>query len=131
MSDTSNPTSTSADRERDWWDETEDLLDIVEKDVEGWRPEPGDKLAGIVTDITEGSSEYGDYPLITVQKKDGTLVGVHCFHQVVRNEINRKIDSGRLRIGDLIAFSYKGEGEARNGKNAPNMYRVAVKPVGR
>lgn len=107
----------------------DDLLSQVDKTIDGWRPEPGQKLAGKVADLGMGTSEYGEYPLVTVETSSGKLIGVHCFHQVLRNEIDRKIAQGRLQIGDEIAFKYFGEGEAKGGNNAPNMYRVAVRPA--
>jgi hypothetical protein len=109
--------------------EYEDLLNQVEQLVKGWQPEPGDKLVGKVVDIDTARSEWGEYPLITVETSSGTHIGVHCFHQVVRNNVERKMAQGILTIGADIAFKYFGEGEAKGGNNAPNMYRVAVRPA--
>lgn len=106
----------------------EDLLNQVDKEIKGWMPNDGDKIAGKVVDITDGSSEYGEYPLITVETPSGKLVGVHCFHQVLKNEVERKIKRNLLQIGWNIAIAYKGEGAASGGKNAPHMYRVATRP---
>ena len=37
------------------------LLDLVDKDVTAWRPMPGDKVGGILRDISESSpGEFGD-----------------------------------------------------------------------
>lgn len=120
------------DQQSGWLDEDsmyDSLLNQVDKMPEGWRPEPGSTLVGRVNDISEGSSEYGDYPLITVEMHNGSMVAVHCFHAALKNEIERKITQGRLNIGDDIAFKYFGEGEAKGGNNAPNLYRVAVRPA--
>lgn len=109
--------------------EDKELLEAVERPLVGWLPKSGDVLIGKVLDITDGTSEYGDYPLLTVETPSKNLVGVHCFHLVLKNDIQRRIDKGRLKIGDRIAIKYSGEGEAKggSGKNAPNMYRVSVK----
>lgn len=107
------------------------LLDQVDLDVVGWLPKPGDKIYGTVSDLTTGTSDYGEYPLIIISTPSGRLVGVHAFHQVLRNEIEKKIEQGRLNIGDQIAVAYKGEGEAKGGNSAPHMYRVAIKPASR
>lgn len=104
-----------------------DLLDQVEQDTEAWMPEPGDKVGGTLVDVDEASSDFGDYPLITIKTPNGSLVNVHAFHTVLRNTLNKKLAKGMLKVGDQIAIMYKGEGEARDGKNAPNMYRVAIK----
>ena len=109
-------------------DEYSDLLDQVESDVVGWRPEPGDTVVGILVDHTEGESEWGTYPLLTIKKVDGELIGVHCFHTVLKKEVGRKLERGTMKIGDKIAVAYRGEGTAKGGNNAPQMYRIAVKP---
>lgn len=115
--------------EEEMYDATlEELLGQVDQDVKGWLPNDGDKIAGTVVDITTGSSEYGEYPLVTIQTPSGKLVGLHCFHQVLRNDIERKIEKGKLLEGYSIAVAYKGEGAAKEGRNAPHMYRVATRP---
>lgn len=106
----------------------EDLLGQVDKDVKGWLPKSGDKLFGKVLEIDTANGDFGEYPLITVETPSGKLVGLHCFHQVLRNEVTKKINNGRLAIGWDIAVMYKGEGEAKGGNAAPNMYRVATRP---
>jgi hypothetical protein len=106
-----------------------DLLDQVESDVVGWRPEPGDTIVGILVDITEGEGDWGPYPLLSIKTLDGELVGIHCFHTVLKKEVTRKIDREQMKIGDKIAVAYRGEGTAKGGNNAPQMYRIAVKRV--
>ena len=105
------------------------LLDIVEKDVRGWNPEPGDKIFGVVADITDVPSRYREpYPMITIETPSGRLVGVHCFHEVLRNEVERRLKRRTLKIGDRIAIAYRGELEAKGDKNPANMYRIAIAP---
>jgi hypothetical protein len=43
------------------------LTDRLDNFAEGWRPKPGDKLIGLVTDVDSRETEYGDepYPIIT------------------------------------------------------------------
>lgn len=105
------------------------LLDQVERDVTGWRPEPGDKVWGIVRDITDSDEgDFGTHPILVIETPTGTLVGVHCFHRVLRNDVERKIARGTLVIGTEIAIQYRGiVGEGKGGKNPPEMYRVAVR----
>lgn len=110
-------------------DEFKGLLDQVGRDVVGWKPAPGDTVIGTLVDISEAESEYGSYPLLTVEVPGARLVGVHCFHTVLRREIERKLARNLLHVGDQIAVQYRGEGVATSGRNAPNMYRVAVKPA--
>jgi hypothetical protein len=105
------------------------LLDEVQQDVKGWLPQPGATVYGVVTDmgiVTGG--DYNDYQLVTIKTPSGKLVNVHCFHTVLDREITRKRESGKLVEGSRIAIKYLGEGEAKNGQNAPHMYRVAIRP---
>lgn len=107
-----------------------DLFDQVNQDVMAWRPQDGNpQIGGTVTDISEAGSDFGTYPLLTIRTPSGKYVTVHAFHTVLQNELNRRIASGRLKVGDTIAIAYKGEGEAKAGRTAPEMYRVAVKPT--
>ena len=124
----SDPAASAAPEEEMYDATLEELLAQVDQDVKGWLPKDGDKIAGTVVDVTDGTSDYGTYPLLTIQTPSGKLVGVHCFHQVLRNDIERKIEKGKLAEGWNIAIAYKGEGAASEGKNAPHMYRVATRP---
>lgn len=136
MSDTSDmqsledafPGLTDVDKER----ASEELLGLlaqVEKDVTAWRPEPGDSVYGTFRDVDESSEgDFGSYPILTIETPSGRLVSVHAFHTVLRRNIERKLSRGILKIGDEIAIQYRGTtGEGKGGKNAPEMYRVAVR----
>jgi hypothetical protein len=107
--------------------ELERLLNQVEKEVVAWRPNPGDKVGGILRDISDSSEgDYGSYPILQIETPSGLLVAVHCFHTVLRNEVQRKVEKGTLQVGDQIAILYVGQGIAQGSKNAPEMYRIAV-----
>jgi hypothetical protein len=107
--------------------ELERLIEQVEKEVVAWRPNPGDKVFGILRDITDSSEgDFGSYPILQIETPNGILVGVHCFHTILRNEVTRKVAKGTLQLGDQIAILYVGQGVAQGGKNAPEMYRIAV-----
>jgi hypothetical protein len=113
-------------------EEEKDLLDLlnqVDRDVVGWLPNPGDKIAGTVVDITMATSRWGAYPLVTLETSSGKLIAIHCFHTVLKNEVGRKIEQDRLNVGDLMAVAYRGEGDAKEGREAANMYRVAIRPA--
>jgi hypothetical protein len=103
------------------------LYTQVDRDVLGWRPEPGDKVGGILRDIEDSEEgEFGSYPILIIETPSGRLVGVHAFHTVLRNAIERKYKRGTLRVGDNVAVLYQGQtGEKRGTKDAPHMYRLA------
>lgn len=104
------------------------LLELVDKDVIAWRPEPGDYVAGTLRDISESSEgDYGSYIILMIETPAGKLVNVHCFHTVLRRDIDRRIQRGALRVGDQIAIKYLGKAEkADKGKSAAELYRVVV-----
>jgi hypothetical protein len=104
------------------------LLDMVDKDVIAWRPEVGDVVAGTLRDISDSSeNEFGSYVILMIETPTGKLVNVHCFHTVLRRDIERRLQRGTLKTGDEIAIKYIGTAEkSEKGKNAPELYRVVV-----
>lgn len=104
------------------------LLDLVDKDVIAWRPEAGDVVAGTLRDVSESSEgDFGSYVILMIETPKGKLVNVHCFHTVLRRDVERRLQRGTLKVGDQIAIKYIGEAElAGKGKNAANLYRVVV-----
>ena len=67
------------------------ISDALDQDyVRAWRPEPGSKIVGTVTDISEREGFDGTpYPLITVRIDSGDEFAVHAFHTVLQNEFAR------------------------------------------
>jgi hypothetical protein len=104
------------------------LLDLVEKDVIAWRPEAGDVVAGTLRDVSESSEgDFGSYIILLIETPTGALVQVHCFHTVLRRDIERRLQRGTLKTGDELAIMYVGEADrAGKGKSAANLYRVVV-----
>ena len=101
------------------------LFDLVDRDVIAWRPMVGDKVGGTLRDISESSEgEFGKYLILMVETPSGRLVNVHCFHTVLRNEVERKIKRGYLATGDEIAIAYLGEKPSSSGRSDVHMYRV-------
>lgn len=87
----------------------------------GWRPEPDDKIVGVIVDISEGAGDYGSYPIVTVDPGDGAeLVAVHAFHSVLKSELARL----KPAVGDEIGIKYEGK---KQGKNQTyDNYKVAL-----
>lgn len=95
-------------------------------DPEGWRPEAGDVVIGVVDEVTSREGDYGLYPLIIVEKSDGEFIAVHAFHTVLRNEI----ESLQPSVGDDIGIKYLGQqepkGGLKKGQDPFHMYRVKL-----
>lgn len=71
----------------------------------GWRPDAGEQLVGTIVEISSGRGDYGEYPLLVVEKADGTGdVAVHAFHTVLKSELAAK----RPSEGDRIGIKYLG-----------------------
>jgi hypothetical protein len=78
-----------------------------------WRPEAGDQIDGTILAIIKRTSEFGIYPamLIEVETIDtngviGTGVQLmHCFHEVLKNQLIEM----RPKAGERISCLYIGE----------------------
>lgn len=91
-----------------------------------WRPDQEDSpiLIGKVVDIQQGTTDYGPYPLLVVEREDGTEVAVHGFQTVLKNELIRQ----RPQIGERIGIKYLGEQKTKPGSKFKSFigYRVKV-----
>lgn len=95
-------------------------------DPEGWRPEVGDVVIGEIDEVTTGNGDFGEYPLLIIEKGDGSYVAVHAFHSVLKNELNSLAPS----VGDTIGVKYLGptepKGGLKKGMSAYESYRVRL-----
>jgi hypothetical protein len=100
------------------------LTDRAQSFPEAWKPNEGDAIEGVVTELATRASEYGpDYTIITVEDDGGNEWAIHGFHSMLRNEIERKTP----QVGDRIAVAYHGLGESSApGMSAPHKYRLVV-----
>lgn len=89
----------------------------LDTNAQGWRPEVGEKLVGIILEVSEGESEYGRYPLLIVDST-GDYIAVHAFHTVLKNELSRL----RPQPGDTIGIKYLGKPPGKSYES----YRVAL-----
>jgi hypothetical protein len=88
-------------------DAMERMESALDFDFEGWNPEPGDRVTGVViyVDSEAGqNNELGTYPLVAIVQKDGTPIALHCFHEVLRQAVKR----WNPQPGDIIGVRYKG-----------------------
>lgn len=110
----------------------EDFLNDA-RDAEGsdsapyWVAEKeGDMIAGEITSIGEGESDYGAYHYVLLKTLDdkGNLtdeeIQVSMLGTVLSNWWNR--NRSKVQVGDLIAVKYMGEMKGKSG----NSYRDFV-----
>ena len=111
--------------------EMRDMLAATEREYVGWDPDTMPTFVGSVADIVPGCDcgGYGEHYIISVDLPDGNGLAMHCFHTTLRSQIEPKIKSSRLGIGDLIAVSHKGQKDSSVKGHAPmNMYSVVIRP---
>lgn len=91
----------------------------------GWRPSPGDTLAGPIVAITKAWSDWTNsfYPLVTIhdetQDKD---IDVHCFHHTLQSRLMET----RPKVGDKLEIAYLGKQRTKDGKRTVAVYRLNV-----
>jgi hypothetical protein len=86
---------------------TETVPEAMDFGVQGWRPEPGEKLTGTVEDITTGGGDFGRYPIVVLSTKDGEKFAVHAFHHTLKNRLVEM----RPKVGHTLTITYLGETE--------------------
>ena len=98
------------------------LSDALDNQGEAWKPEPGDKLVGVVTNIEIVDSKFNKakYPIIEVQTDGGVRV-FHAFHTVAKSQLRR----AKPQVGEEIAIKFLGE-----HVNGYMDYRVRVERPG-
>jgi len=79
-------------------------MDRLDAFPEAWKPQPGDKLVGVVTELDERDSEFSRYAIVTVLDDDGREWAFHAFHTVAARELARQ----RPVVGDRIGVAYHG-----------------------
>lgn len=95
-----------------------DIMDRLDQDATGWRPEIGDKVVGKVVEISERDGEWGTYPLVVLELDGGELIALHAFHQVFKSELARL----RPSEGDRLGVKYLGIPPGKRYES----YRVAL-----
>lgn len=90
--------------------------------------EEGDELRGRVIDLDTAWSDQrakkgdGWYPLLTVQREDDSIVRWHAFETVAYNEVVKH----EPMPGETIRVVYLGEGKAKEGNNAPKLFKLVI-----
>lgn len=110
--------------------------DMQTTDAEGWRPEAGDVLVGVVDDMDLGWSDFrGEYPILTIRATDGTVsanvkpgesVKVHCFHDVLFS----RVMTLRPVPGETVGLQFHGK-EPHKTKPNQTVSRYTFKVAGR
>lgn len=93
------------------------ITDLLEQNPETWAPKVGDVVEGTIVDLTDRTSDFGTYPIVTIDTGDG-LVVFHAFHTVPRNKLKEQ----RAQTGDKIGVKYLGKPKGKEYEN----YRIII-----
>lgn len=88
--------------------------------AEGWKPQPGDVLIGVVTETSVRQGQYDPYPVITVRQDNGESRAFHAFHTVAQNQIVEL----NVQTGDRVGIKYMGKLQTRDGRGSYEGYRI-------
>jgi hypothetical protein len=104
---------------------TSELQKLRKDHPDVWIPvEVGDSLEGNVMDVdTAWSDARGDYyPLLVVLTRDNIELKWHAFETVADNQVMKL----QPVPGEEIIITYKGEGAAKPGRNAPKLFTIRI-----
>lgn len=111
-------------------DALSEMLAQTQRDYVGWDPDEKPQVAGEVSDIVNDCDcgGFGPHNIVFIDEPDGDGTAVHCFHTTLRSQVDGKIKSGRLSVGDLIAINYRGTQPSKTKGHADiNLYRVVIR----
>jgi hypothetical protein len=94
-----------------------------------WVPRTdGETLTGELVEITRAYSDQrakngdGFYPLLHIKQPNGNVTTFHAFQVVSYNQVRDK----QPLPGETLTITYQGEGTAKNGNNAPKLFRIDI-----
>lgn len=118
------------------------VVDGIE--TEGWRPEPGDEITGVVVSLGSGHSDFrartgnGAYPILTIAAETERNLNtpeevttheppqdtaVHAFQSVLYNELMAQ----RPAVGEKVTITYGGKRQHRTiASQTVAVYKVRV-----
>lgn len=91
------------------------------------RMEPGQRAKGPIIGIASRTSDYGTYPVVTIEV-NGQPTTLHAFHQIVQERLKEL----KPQKGDILFVEYAGEREKLNptedeikrGRTTYHMYNL-------
>lgn len=105
------------------------MTDMNLKPAEGWRPESGDVLVGVVQRVEPAWSDFigGYYPLVVITPESGgDDIAVHCFHDVLR----KRMLTLKPKTGERIGIKFHGQQQHKTD-NRRTVANYTVKIEGR
>jgi hypothetical protein len=93
--------------------------------AKAWRPDESDPnpVVGTVTNVEMGASEYGSYPIVTIQTEAGEEFAIHGFRTVLKNEFMKQ----RPQPGERIGVKDLGEQATKPGSKFKSYHGYVLK----
>lgn len=103
------------------------IKDRLDGNSEAWRPDDPKKehpnpLYGKVVEVTTGTGDYGEYPLLFCLDENGDEWRVHCFNSVLKSRIAEL----RPEVGDEIGLKYLGTEKSKAYDTPYKNYKVVL-----
>lgn len=89
---------------------------------DAWKPNVGETLGGLVTDIRMLNTKFDPVPVVTIENENGIAVAFWLIHTVARNEFHRQ----RIMPGETVWIRYEGKKEPDGGGPAYDSYTIRV-----
>lgn len=84
---------------------------------------PGTSIEGRIVSIETGMSNYGKYPILTIQPDEGDAKAVHCFHTALRSQLARVKPKVGAEVGIMYLGTQRQKAKVRGVSDYHN-YRV-------
>lgn len=82
-----------------------------------WRPDQDDAptLEGEFTDIAEGYTEYGPYPIVTIKTDAEQMYAWHAMTNIAKGQLTKATP----KIGERLRITYGGKHQGKNAAREP------------
>jgi hypothetical protein len=82
-----------------------------------WRPDQDDPptLEGEFTNLDEGFSEYGSYPIVTITDDNGEMRSWHAMTDIAKAQLVKATP----KIGERLKIMYGGKKASKNSSHEP------------
>jgi C4-dicarboxylate-specific signal transduction histidine kinase len=87
---------------------------VLVETAPAWRPAAGEQLTASIAAILRRETQYGAYPVVVFQLKDGTFTAWHAMHSIAQDALKAR----RPAPGDTLTVHYGGRIESKKRKDS-------------
>jgi hypothetical protein len=83
-----------------------------------WDPnlDDGMNIEGVIEAIDKRTTDYGEYPIITIRTDDNKAVAVHAARSIIKQDVNELLLKHGMKVGDRFGAFYLGPKTSKTGK---------------